>query len=90
MDTARSVGCRPRGRYTRAPVATDVDESSQMIVGVANEDDGRPPVLPTDEVTGLGELLAAGEVLPRRGEELALLDRCHGRIAVPGQGKRLG
>jgi len=70
-------------------VPADVDESSELIVGVANEDDGHGPVLPCDEVTGLGELFAAREILPGSGEKLLLLDRCYCWIAVPGPGNGL-
>ena len=48
----------------RAPVTADVDESPQLIVVVADEDDRYLPVLARQEVTGLGELFAAREVLP--------------------------
>ena len=73
-----------------ASVATYVDESPQLIVSVPHKYDRNTPLLVRHEVAGLGELLMAGEILPRRGEKLFLLDLCHSGIAIPGPGNRPG
>ena len=64
-------------------VAADVHEAAQPPVARPRQDDRQRAGRGRRQLTGLGDLVEAGGVLPARGEEALLLEAPDGRVDVP-------
>ena len=67
----------------RAPMAADVEERAQLVLLVADEDDGDVADPGRRERARLGHVARVADVLPRAAEDALALELEHGRVRVP-------